>query len=157
MKNKFKIMLLIAAIALLLGSCTSIDIESQVTDHVVAITPIPDEIDHKIVGSFREELRVYFTVNGLIPVSRLEIDKTVRQAIQRYKGDGVANLHVNDQYGGIDILIQMGLGVGGYLLGYFISPDPKYAGVTGSLGASTAQFFLQSRTVTVSGDVFKLE
>jgi len=64
---------------------------------------------------------------------------------------------VNDQYSGIDILNQTGLSVGGYFLGYMLAPDAGWTGTYATLGASAAQFCLQSRTVTISGDVFKLE
>ena len=157
MNKFFKISLMLLAAAMVLSSCTSIDIESRISDQVVSMTPIPEEIDHKIVGSFDEQMRVYFTINGLIPTSQLELDKTIRNRVEKYHGDGVANLRINDQLSGIDILIQTGLSIGGYLLGAMLSPNADYAGVYGTMGASAAQFFVQSRTVTVRGDVFKLE
>ena len=157
MKKCFKISLLLFVAAAVFSSCMSIDIESQISDQVVSMTPIPEEIDHKIVGSFNEEMRVFFTVNGLIPTSRLELDETIRNKIAKYHGDGVANFRINDQLSGIDILIQTGLSIGGYLIGGLLAPDANYLGTFASLGASAAQFCLQSRTVRISGDVFKLE
>lgn len=157
MKNRFKIAVVLTAAVLVFSSCMSIDIESQITDKVVSMTPIPEEIGHKIAGSFDEELRVFFTINGLVATSQLEIDGVIRSAVEKYHGDGVVNFKVNDQFSGIDILIQSGLSVGGYFLGYLLAPDANWAGTYGSIGASAAQFCLQSRTVTISGDVFKLE
>ena len=145
------------AVILTVSSCTSIDIESKIADKVVAITPIPEEIEHDIVGSFSEEIRVFFTINGLVSVSQLEIDEAIRSAVEKYRGDGVVNFRVNDQLSGIDILIQSGLGLGGYLFGSLLAPDVYSASAYGTLGASAAQFCLQSRTVTISGDVFRLE
>jgi len=157
MKKHIKIALLLITVVFVFSSCLSVDIESRINDKVVSMTPIPEEIEHKIVGSFDEELRVFFTINGLVATSQLEIDGVIRTAIEKYHGDGVVNFKVNDKLSGIDILIQSGLSVGGYLIGMLFAPDTAYIGTFGSLGASTAQFCLQSRTVTISGDVFKLE
>lgn len=157
MKNRFKILFLLSALVLAVSACSTVDIESQLTDKVVAMSPIPSSVEHRIVGNFSEELRVFYTINGLVPLSQVEVDKAITTAVNKYGGDGASNVRIVDQLSGIDILIQAGLGIGGYLIGALLSSDPTYSAVYGTIGGSVMQFFVQSRTVTVSGDVFRLE
>ncbi len=157
MKNKLKIVILIIVVVFFLSSCLSIDIESKINDKIVSMTPLSEEIEHTIVGSFYKELRAYFTLNGLIKMSQLEIDSVIKSEIDRYNGDGVVNLRINDKFGGIDILIQFGIGAGGYLIGALIAPDPRLSASYGSIGVSIGQLILQSRTVTISGDIVKID
>jgi hypothetical protein len=154
--KKYTLWVFIIVLALLFNtSCTTIQIDTSIHDKVVALSPLPGS-NYDILGSFSEEVRIFFTINGLLRLNEVETNYIVNNAVNRYKGDGVVNLRVKDQYNGIDILLNIGLSAGGYLLGTMLGGSDVYmATIAGSIGSSAAVFFLQSRTVTLSGDVFK--
>jgi hypothetical protein len=157
MKRTLKFAFAAVLVGALFLSCTTVEIESALPNASVSLTPIP-EADYEIVGRFDEDVKVFFTINGLITLSEVDVDAILSREINRYDGDGVVNLKITDEFSGTDILLQIGLGAGGYVVGSLLAgPDPYVSSAAGTAGASVAQFFLQSRTVTLSGDVYSLE
>jgi hypothetical protein len=140
---------------IIINSCSTIDVTS-ISSKAIALSIPGSKV--KILGHFHESVRYWFTIGGLVNLNKPDIDEIFMKQLLRYNGDGICNLHLKDQYGGTDILISLGVGLGGYLVGYSASNGTENEkAVSASLGTSVAGLLVSSRTLYLEGDVYKLE
>jgi hypothetical protein len=136
--------------ASLLTSCASMNFESSSRD-LITLSSV-DKSSFEVVGHFREEVRVFYTLAGLIAFQLVDIDKILRRYVVQYGGDGVANLTIRTETGVVDYLVSLGIGVGTGLIlsgaaGYYASSS------TFSVGVSLGSLLLNSRTAILEGNV----
>jgi len=136
--------------ASLLTSCASMNFESSSRD-LITLSSV-DKSNYEVVGHFREEVRVFFTLAGLITLQQPEVDKIVRRYVIQYGGDGVANLTIRTETGVWDYLVSLGIGLSTGLL--LSASAGSYATVTTfSTGVSLGSLLLTSRTAILEGNV----
>jgi hypothetical protein len=118
----------------------------------------------KIVGHFKESVRYWYTLGGLINIYQPDLDKVFAEKLLKFNGDAVCNLKLKDQFGAVDFLITLGVGGTSYLVGYWIGyanhtgnfTGPDFTGyVFGSLFTVITGFLISSRTLYLEGDVFR--
>lgn len=147
MRHTTKVLSLLLILALLLASCSTINIRSDSPYPISMSKEIAT--DYSIVGHFNVETRAMFTLGGFITFKDVDFDYLVTREILKHNGDGAVNVRIVDQMNGMDILINAGLSAAGGMLGYAITG--KADGAWGSL----LPFFLSTRTVSVKGDVIR--
>jgi len=140
---------------IIISSCSTVNISSISAKAVALSTPGPKM---RILGHFHESVRYWFTIGGLVNLNEPDVDAIFMKEMLKYNGDGICNLHLKDQFGATDILISLGVGIGGYLVGYSASSGTDQEKATSaSLGMSLADLLISSRTLYLEGDIYKLE
>jgi len=147
MKKTKKGLFVLIVIAVLFTGCSTISLNSDLNYPISMTNEISNQ--YNIITHFEVEQKAFFTIGGLITFKDVEFDKLVNAEVQRYHGDGAINVKIVDQQNATDILINVGLSLGGSLIGYAAT------GNANSLLGSILPFFLSSRTVTVEGDIIK--
>lgn len=151
----FKKVLLIALIlvSFLFTACETVTVELR---NKQLITTNPVQGNNRIIGHFKEDVRYWFTIGGLVNLNHPDLDNIVASQLLKYDGDGVCNLKIVDQYSGTDILISIGTGIAGYLIGTSAtSGSDSQKAQAGTLGISLGGFLLSSRTLFLEGDIYK--
>jgi hypothetical protein len=144
----------------LLSGCTTINLESSFSQPTSLTNAVGKE--YTIVGRFHREVRVFFTLNAGVRLTdtNAELDRALSQEVRWHNGDGVVNLRVKVEQDPIDLLVSSA--------GVFLAPivllwgADAHSPIPGSwVWPATAAalvappFLLQTRTLTLEGDVFK--
>ena len=135
---------------LLLSSCTSMNFESSSREPITLSSV--DKTQYQVVGHFRDEVRVFFTLGGLLTLNQPEVDKITQRYVNQYGGDGVSNLTIRTEAGVWDYLVSLGVGLG---TGLVLSANADYydSSAAFTAGVSIGSFFLSSRTAILEGNV----
>src|SRR5689334_22771518 len=100
---------------LVLISCQTINFQASYSKSIDFSNGVGKE--YTIVNHFAKEMRVGFTLGGLIALDSIQVDKVISDEMDRYHGDAFLNLKIKDELSATDYLINLGLTAGGYLAG----------------------------------------
>jgi hypothetical protein len=146
------------SLILILSSCSTVGYNANYDKPIDFTNTIGK--DYTIVTHFSKEVRVGFSLGGLVPLEKVDLGRLVSEEVVRYKGDGVVNLRVQDELGTIDWLISIGLWTGGVLigsaLGDAVAPSSNYSYNSGMIAdtfALVCGMAYSSRTVKIEGDI----
>ena len=128
MKENPFIVTIVLLLALLVFSCESVIYEIHSSDKFVSMTTPKYIGEYKVVGKLNYRTKAVFILLQLITIKDANIDKAIQKQIMIYKGDGIINLKINEQYDFLDFVI-------------FI-----FAGT----------FYVSIRSIIVTGDIIKL-
>lgn len=128
MKENPFIVTIVLLLALLVFSCESVIYEIHSSDKFVSMTTPKYIGEFKVVGKLNYRTKAVFILLQLITIKDANIDKAIQKQVMIYKGDGIINLKINEQYDFLDFVI-------------FI-----FAGT----------FYVSIRSIIVTGDIIKL-
>ena len=128
MKENPFIATIVLLLALLVFSCESIIYEIHSSDKFVSMTTPKYIGEYKVVGKFNYRTKAVFILLQLITIKDANIDKAIQKQVMIYKGDGIINLKINEQYDFLDFVIFV------------------FAGT----------FYVSIRNIIVTGDIIKL-
>lgn len=128
MKENPFIVTIVLLLALLVFSCESVIYEIHSSDKFVSMTTPKYIGEYKVVGKLNYRTKAVFILLQLITIKDANIDKAIQKQVMIYKGDGIINLKINEQYDFLDFVI-------------FI-----FAGT----------FYVSIRSIIVTGDIIKL-
>jgi hypothetical protein len=94
--------------ALLLAQCAPVYVNGAGATKPVALTSLDTDREYSAVGQFRRQVRVWYALWGLIPLSNPNVGLVAAQECGM--GDAVINLRVTTQYDVLDCLLDAVLG-----------------------------------------------
>jgi len=103
LRSNFRLLTLTGLVLLALSACQTINVKSNL-GVPVSLTH-ENDVAFDIVGHFRTEVMVSFTIGGAVTLADVEIDKHLQREIERYRGDGVINLKLVNQVAAGDFLM----------------------------------------------------
>lgn len=154
--NKVFVFTIILFISIILNSCWTINIKpSELENKLVTLSRPQEQVE--IVGHFRQDFTYWFAILGIVRLNKPNLDNYYAEQIDKFKGDGICNLSYTTKYGGGDVFNDaLSAGVG-YLIGYYVlskeGQDNRQS--NGWYGSAVGNAIFSSRTLTITGDVYK--
>ena len=107
MKENPIIVTIVLLLALLVFSCESVIYEIHSSDKFVSMTTPKYIGEYKVVGKLNYRTKAAFILLQLITIKDANIDKAIQKQVMIYKGDGIINLEINEQYDAFDWMLFM--------------------------------------------------
>ena len=107
MRSKYVFLLSsIALIGLSITSCTAINLETNL-DKPLSFTSKLDNEHYVVKSHFSKKLTANWILYGLVPLTRPDLDKSLSEMLNRYRGDGIVNLKIGTSYQPIDLFVNI--------------------------------------------------
>ncbi len=125
--------------ALLFQGCMAVSFDASGYDKTASMTSADKKFT--IMKHFRREVKCWYTLVNLIPLTEPDIAKILQEETASSRGDAVINLRITGETTLIDALVPVALGV----FGSIVSPQR----------GAFAGLLVGVRTYTIEGDVIQ--
>ena len=139
MKRKALALTVILALLFVFSGCSSLLLETR--GLVIAKKETEGRREYKTIKHFSRTEMARWTLVGTIPLMKPDLERIISEEIDNAEGDAVMNLRIKDEWGVVDMAIELGIRLTG-LLSYLLFLGLPYLAFS-------------SRTVIIEGDVIK--